>query len=243
MSLEKLYRPDMGFGGTAINYSNYKTISGERFIVYGTGIDDEIFLPDDENIVTVCRAMFDKDTIEAKYSLNGDLLEAGVWLGAYYANCIKFQGTYLDKRIARDISDITNGGDEVTFSYISLRERKVGIVFANLEDSSKSIDDAMTFLTKRDSSGIDTVVPLPLLPPDPNPAMNYGDDYMPGRDHIDLVKYSIDQKNLNILFRVNQEDYITQPFPMKIDLKFLAGKPTPKDIRDITERVFMKNIF
>ena len=53
----------------------------------------------------------------------------------------------------------------------------------------------------------------------------------------------LNSDTIDILFKLNEEDYIKQPVLRKIDTKFLTGMFTPKKVKDAISEVFPKNSF
>lgn len=229
----------MGLGGTSFGFSNYNAIDGEKFVCYGDGTTDELFVADDHKEVVVSRTIYGDHVLDARYTMSGDLIEANVLIDPYYERYIKADGFGVDGKIQKQLRELTDSGRVPAIFYINLKDSVIGLVSGDDPEEENNIVHESRFVTENDSTG--EVYPLPDLF-----SIIKGEEDVVSNlegDEVTLIKYVINTDNIEILFKLNEEDYIKQPVLRKIDIKFLPGVVTPKQVKDAISGVFPKNEF
>lgn len=239
MSFIEQYKVDLGLGGTSFGFSNYNAIDGEKYVCYADGITDELFVADDHKEVVVSRTIYGHHVLDARYTMSGDLIEASVLLEPYYEWYIKADGFGVDGKIQKQIRDLTDSGRVPAIFYINLEDSVVGLVSGDDPVEENNTLHESRFVTENDDTG--EVYPLPdsfiIINGEDSVVSNLEDD------EITLVRYVINTGSVDILFELNEDDYIKQSVLRNIDTKFLSGMVTPKQVKDGISGVFPKNEF
>lgn len=239
MSFVEQYRLDLGHGGTSFGYEVRKTSEGEIYNCYGDGTIDQLFIPNDKNEIVVTHVGFSEDVLSAKYTFSGNLVEAGVFIKPYYDQFIKMDGLNIDPGIAKDINSLTNDGTDTALVYINLAQRVIGFISGDDPEPTNNYFSETQYMTEFAEGG--NVIPIPTDFGD-DPDSPEDDEYLDiDQEDKDMITFSIDRDNLNMHFRLNPDDFITQPVKQNVDLSFLKGQITPKHVRDLINGVFLKN--
>lgn len=239
MSFIEQYRVDLGFGGTSFGFSNFNAVDGEKYVCYRDGTTDELFVADDHREVVVSRTIYGDHVLDARYTMAGDLIEANVLIDPYYEWYIKADGFGVDGKIQKQLRDLTDSGRVPAIFYINLKESVIGLVSGDDPVEENNTVHESRFITENDSTG--EVYPLPDIS-----TIISGEDAIVSNlegDEMTIVKYVVNTDNIDILFKLNEEDYIKQPVLRKIDTSFLPGAVTPKHVKDAISGVFPKNEF
>lgn len=239
MSFIEQYRVDMGLGGTSFGFSNFNAIDGEKFICYGDGTTDELFVADDHKEVVVSRTIYGDHVLDARYTMAGDLIEANVLIDSYYERYIKADGFGVDGKIQKQLRELTDSGQIPAIFYINLEDSVIGLVSGDDPLEENNTVHESKYVTENDETG--EVYPLPDLF-----SIIKGEEDVVSNlegDEVTLVKYVLNLDSVDILFKLNEEDYIKQQVLRKIDISFLPGMVTPKQVKDAISGVFPKNEF
>lgn len=241
MSFIEQYRLDLGLGGTSFGYEVRNTMAGEIFNCYGNGTIDQLFIPNDINEIVVTHSGFGEDVMHAKYTFHGNLIEVGVFVKSYYDQFIEMDGIYIGPSVKKDINSLTNDGAEPALLYINLAQKVIGYISGDDPEPTNNYYSESQYVTEFPEGGV--VIPTPTDFGD-DPDEPESDEYVDiDLEDKDIITFSIDKDNLNMHFRLNSDDFITQPIKQSIDLTFLKGVITPKHVKDLVEGVFLKNRF
>lgn len=239
MSFTEQFRVDMGLGGTSFGFEVRKIADGEIFNCYGDGTLDQLFIPQNRSEIVITHFGFGADVMNAKYTFNGDLIEAGVFLDAYYNQFVIQDGIKIDKQVKKDLDSVTNDGTDPAIVYINLPQHVIGFISGDDPEPTNNYYSELPYMTENLDGG--DVVPV-------DSGID-GDEDIPEDDKfIDvddefLVRYSIESDFVNMHFKIDEFDFITQPVVRKVDLRFLKGTPNPKQVRDLVTGIFPKNQF
>src|SRR5688572_27929131 len=150
MSFLEMYRVDLGFGGTSFGYENYKSIDGERFICHGNGFTDQLFIPNSKDRLVVSRSVNGEGIMDARYGMDGDLVEVGVLLEPYYKWYINMKGIRVEPEVQSELDQTTDFGNDAALCYVNLSRRVVGFVSGDSLDPDLNYIDESPFMIERE---------------------------------------------------------------------------------------------